>query len=332
MAFYREGLGESPLTAALMRARRAVRPAPRLFSTLPRKAGKRVLKPNVRLLAIDPYTGKVNYAPAKGTVLTSSALINRRTMHLPTLAGYAIPPVAAPPRIGGLTSAQLLNRRTSRGYTLSGTPAGLTRVGGAEHAATWGLSGINVTYETIRVPITKLVGVRSSGLGRSFFGDIGAALSKAAGQVATVGQKVLEVALPVVGTILLPGIGTQAGGILANLLSKVGPQGQAAKAALQQGGPAVASTSAQARANAQLALNASTDPSLSPTDRQLAVQSYQYFTAVANTLDGAVGQANAINQGLPVTATPTISAGFSSVPGWVLPAAAAAGLVLLARR
>ena len=342
MAFQRD-LGDSNTTtdiaAQLTRARGKM---PRLFSTKPRTKLGTPLKPNVRLIGIDHATGKVRYIPTltpPGRGLTSASLVNRHTIDQPQLSG---PPARMVKGSGrGLSPGLLINRHTQNVYTLAGTRASLTTYGGAEQGASWGLGAADdPRYQTVNVPLENLVGPQLPGLGRSFFGDIGAAVSKAVSDAGrAIGRNaaaVAKVALPVFGAILAPvtgGASLALGSVAAGLLNKAKRASTQVQPALASGPSAVADVIAQHNQIAAQAQAILSNPNSTPDEIALANALNQYATGTVTAINTGITQANGVLGGsVPPTIVPASTVLSGGLPAWALPAAVAAAAILMLRR
>ena len=357
MAHYR-GLEATPVGKQLIARRAAGLPTPRLFSTAPRTKSGAVLPSNVRCIGLDCTTGKATYMPLPNRGLTPGILVNRHTMQQNTLSGVRdlvkIPDSIFRNTRRGLTSGMLINRHTAGTYSLRGVRARQTRYGGAEADISWGLGAVNaqgVPTTTFFVPVEHLLEGGSDGLGRSFFGDIGAAVSKAAkdvgGAVKRNVKAVVGVAIPALGVLLAP---FTAGGSLAvaaalttagvagasvaasSLLNKTKKAAAQVQPALASGSAAIQSTIATHNKLAADAQAIMVDPNASANDKQLATALNTYLTGTVSALNGAVSQATDVATGASAPTLVPSSQVVSNVPSWALPAAAAAIALLVLRR
>lgn len=338
MAHYR-GLAASPIGQQVAALTVRGKAPPRLFSTAPRAIKGKRIKPNVRLIGIDHATGKVTYMPLPGRGLTASVLVNRHTINAPTLSGPPnVSPLAALRR--GLTSGQLVNRRTADRYYLAGVRAPLTRVGGAEQNATWGLGDAGgAAVRVVNVPLVNLLQTTDGALGRSFFGDIGAAVSKAVkdvgGAVSRNITAVAKIALPVLGVLAAPftgGLSIPLGASAAGLIQKTRKVSTGVVPALATGGAAVTQTVAEHNALAAQALQLMQDPNASEQDRAAAAAMYQYLTQTVSAINGGIATATNVATGGENPTLAPASTVVSATPPWLLPAAAALIGIMVLRR
>jgi len=195
-----------------------------------------------------------------------------------------------------LSPSQLINARTANYWGLASSP--LQSPPTYEQRRYGGLGAIDGgAYETVLIKVgPQHLPYRPGGLGRSFFGDIGAAIGKAVKDVGKVAAKVapiVAVALPIVGSIV-PGIGTLLGGLAGGLVKKASDLANKVKPALQAGGQAVEGVASQVRAAKAEALKIANDPTKDAATRAQARATYDYYIALEasinkakNTLEGA---------------------------------------------
>ena len=255
-----------------------------------------------RPIAINPATGMAGYIDAPGA-LSPSQIINRRTSNYWGLAAYPgqRPPTYAERRYGGLGASDSDKYETV-----------MVKVGPQHHPAA--------------------LAQNKTGLG-SWLSNAIKAVGKAAKQV----LPIVAVALPIVGSII-PGLGTALGGLLGSavggLAAKAKAIAAAVKPALQAGGQAIKDVQSQAQSEKAKAWAMSQDPKLTPEQRAAALQTYQYYQTLddslntaQNTLQGAATGAQIGAKGGQVLSG--IQSTLAGLPSWAVPAAIAGVAVLV---